>query len=206
MRISVRVDEDALRRRLSEILPITILLDDDRGMEGRWVTIGPPQKVDLIAGEGLRLAASGELRWPITSLAVTVRIASLQLLIRPIVVGVGPTTRVLFRPLIEHADFERLPDFVDRGIVAIINRALEARSQHLAWHVADTLCQRFALPTTLVPLETASIDVVSAELTIDATAIQLEVSLDLEVARVGSAAGPAVGGGHQPNAFGFEPR
>ena len=119
---------------------------------------------------------------------MTVRIASLQLLIRPIVVGVGPSTRLLFRPLIEHADFERLPDFVDRGIVAIINRALEARSQHLAWHVADTLCQRFALPTTLVPLETASIDVVSAELTIDATAIELEMSLDLEVARVGSAA------------------
>ena len=43
MRISARLDEDALRRRLGEILPITVLLDDDRGMEGRWVTIGRAQ-------------------------------------------------------------------------------------------------------------------------------------------------------------------
>ena len=200
MRISAQVDEDALRRLLGEILPITLLLDDDRWMEGRWVTIGRPQKVDLIAGEGLRLAASGELRWPIKTLPVTVRIASLQLLIRPLVVGVGPSTRVLFRPLIEHADFERLPDIVDRGIVAIVNRALEARSQHLAWHVADTLCQRFALPTTLVPLETASIDVVSAALTIDATSIELGVSLEMDVTRVGSAAASPVGGDQPPAA------
>ena len=200
MKFSARLEEDALRRRLDEILPITILLDDDRGMEGRWVTIGRAQKVDVIPGEGLRLAASGELRWPIKTLPVTVRIASLQLLIRPIVVGQGPSTRVLFRPLIERADFERLPDFVDRGIVAIVNLALEARSQHLAFHVADTLCQRFALPTTLVPLETARIDVVSAALTIEATAIELGVSLEMEVARVGSAAASPVGGDQPPAA------
>jgi hypothetical protein len=200
MQISARLDEEALRRMLGDILPITVLLDDDRGMEGRWVTIGRAQKVDLIAGEGLRLATSGELRWPIKTLPVTVRIASLQLLIRPIVVGAGPSTRVLFRPFIEHADFERLPDLVDRGIVAIVNRALEERSQHLAWHVADTLCQRFALPTTLVPLETASIDVVSAELRIDATTIELAVSLDLDVIRVGGAAASPPGGDGRPAA------
>ena len=57
-----------------------------------------------------------------------------------------------------------------------------------------------ALPTTLVPLETASIDVVSAELRIDATAIELGVSLDLEVARVGSAAASPVGGDQPPAA------
>ena len=200
MRISARIDEEDLRRQLGEILPITLLLDDDRAMEGRWVTIGRAQKVDLIAGEGLRLAASGELRWPIKAVPVTVRMASLQLLLRPVVVGAGPSTRVLFRPLIEHADFERLPDFVDRGIVAIVNRALEARSQHLAWHVADAFCQRFALPTTLVPLEMASIDVVSADVTIEATAIELGVSLGMDVTRVGSAAAPPVGGDQPPAA------
>ena len=44
--------------------------------------------------------------------------------------------------------------------MSLINRTLEARSQLLSWHVADSLCQRFALPVTLVPLETASVDVV----------------------------------------------
>jgi len=117
MDINVRLDEATLRRMLGEILPITVLLDEDGGSDGRWVTIDRARRLDVIPGEGVRLATSGALRWPISIVPMTVRLVALQVLLRPVVVGSGPTTRVLFRPLIEAADFERLPGFVDRGIV-----------------------------------------------------------------------------------------
>ena len=66
---------------LGDILPITVLLDDDRGMEGRWVSIGHAQRLELVPGEGVRLATSGELRWPFKLVPVTLRLVALQ--IRP---------------------------------------------------------------------------------------------------------------------------
>jgi hypothetical protein len=176
MDIKVRLDEVTLRRLLNDILPITVLLDDELGIDGRWVAIGRAERLDLIPGEGLRLATSGELRWPLKVAPVTLTLNELQLVVRPIVVGEGPTTRLLFRPRIEHIDLERLPGFVDRGIVALVNRTLESRSQLLAWHLADSLRQRFSLPETLIPLETASVDVVSSALTIDEHGIELTVT------------------------------
>ena len=186
------MDEVTLRRMLGEILPITVLLDDDGGSERRWVTIDRAYRLDIIPGEGVRLATSGAMRWPISIVPVTVRLTHLQVLIRPIVVGSGAATRLLFRPQIEQADFERLPGFVDRGIVAIVNRALEARSDRLAWDVATSLGRQFELPATLVPLERARVDVVSATVTIDDQGIALGVTLDMSVARVGGETSPPV--------------
>ena len=199
MDIKVRLDEGTLRRLLNDILPITVLLDDELGMEGRWVAIGRAERLDLIPGEGLRFATSGELRWPLKIAPVTLTLTELQLVVRPIVVGAGSATRLLFRPRIEHIDLERLPGFVDRGIVALVNRTLEARSQLLAWNVAESLGQRFSLPDTLIPLENARVDVVSASLAIDEHGIDLAVTLDMNVTR--TAVAPAVGGGQQPASF-----
>jgi hypothetical protein len=202
MDIKARLDEQTLRRMLGDILPITVLLDDERGMDGRWVKIGPADRFELLPGEGVRLATSGELRWPVKiAPLMTVTLNDLQVLVRPIVLGEGPSTRVLFRPRIERMDLQRLPSFIDRGIVALVNRELEARSQLLAWRVADSLGQRFSLPETLIPLETASVDVLAASLTIDDHGIELAVTLDMNVTRVGNAAAPAVGGGEQPATF-----
>jgi hypothetical protein len=195
MDINVRLDEATLRRMLDEILPVTVLLDDPGETNARWVTIERARRLDLIPGEGIRLATSGAMRWPISFVPMTVRLAALQLLLRPIVVGDGPTTRVLFRPFIEHADFERLPGFVDRGITAILNRALEKRSERLEWRVAESLALRFQLPETLVPLERARVDAVAAALSIDEGGISIGVTLNVGVARAGDdEASPVIGG------------
>src|SRR5262245_47950084 len=104
MDIRARLDEETLRRMVGDILPITVLLEDEGGLEGRWVKIGPADRLDLIAGEGVRLATSGELRWPFKIAPMTLTLNELQVLVRPIVVGEGRSTRVLFRPRIEHLD------------------------------------------------------------------------------------------------------
>jgi hypothetical protein len=195
MDIRARLDEETLRRILGDILPITVMFDDDQGLEGRWITIERARQLELIPGHGVRLTTSGELRWPFKIAPVTLRVASLQVLVRPVVVGEGAATRVLFRPYIEEADLRKVPDFVDRGIVAIVNHAMEARSELLSWHVANSLGKRFSLPATLGPLETATIDVVTAELKIEARWIDLCVSLAMNVSRVSDAPAPPVGTG-----------
>jgi hypothetical protein len=195
MEISVRLDETTLRRMLDDILPITVLLDDPGEAIGRWVTIERARRLELIPRQGIRLATSGAMRWPISFVPMTVRLAALQLFLRPVVVGDGAATRVLFRPLIEHADFERLPGFVDRGIVAIVNRALETRSERLEWRVAESLALRFQLPETLVPLERARVDVVSAALSVDERGLSVGVTLDVGITRAGDdQASPPLGG------------
>jgi hypothetical protein len=183
MDIKARLDESTLRRILGDVLPITVLFDDDQGFEGRWVTIERARRVEIVPGLGVRLSTSGELRWPFKVIPVALRLAALQVLIRPVVVGDGLATRVLFRPMIEEADLRRVPDFVDRGIVAIVNRALDSRSELLAWHVANSLGHRFSLPATLGPLETAHVDVLSAALSIEEDSIDLAVTLDMGVTR-----------------------
>ena len=70
---------------------------------------------------------------------------------------------------------------------------METRSERLAWDVAESLCQQFELPATLVPLERARVDVVSAAVTIDEHGLTLGVTLDMSVARVGGGASPAIG-------------
>lgn len=183
MDIRARLDESTLRRILCDILPVTVLFDDAQGLEGRWVTIERARRVEVVRGLGVRLTTSGELRWPFKVIPVALRLASLQVLVRPVVAGQGPATRVLFRPLIEDADLRRVPEFVDQGIIAIVNRALDSRSELLSWQVANSLDRRFALPATLGPLETASVDVVSAALTIEEDSIDLTVKLDMSVSR-----------------------
>jgi hypothetical protein len=183
MDIKARLDESTLRRILGDILPVTVLFDDDQGFEGRWVTIERARRLELVPGMGVRLSTSGELRWPFKVIPVSLRLASLQVLVRPVVVGEGFSTRVLFRPLIEDADLRRVPDFVDRGIVAIVNRALDSRSELLSWQVANSLGRRFSLPATLGPLETAHVDVLSAALSIEKDSIDLSVKLDMGVTR-----------------------
>src|SRR6185503_6277800 len=96
MDIRARLDEKTLRRMLGDILPITVLLEDDRGLDGRWFSIGPAERLDLIPGEGVRLSTSGELRWPFKLAPMTLKLTELQVLVRPIVVGEGLATRVLF--------------------------------------------------------------------------------------------------------------
>jgi hypothetical protein len=205
MHIRARLDDADMRRVLGEILPVTVLFDEDQGLDGRWVTIDRARELEMVPGEGIRLATSGELRWPVSVVPVTIRLTALQVLLRPIVVGQGVGTRLLFRPLIEEADLQRLPGFVDRGIVAIVNRALEARSELLAWRVADSLGLQFQLPATLGPLETANVEVVSAGIEIDERWMELSVSLQMSVSRLSGAPLPPAGGSQRRPRIGLVP-
>jgi hypothetical protein len=183
MHITAQLEGETLRRLLDDILPITVLLDEEQALDGRWVRIDRAQSVEIVPGESLRLVSAGELRWNVGPVLATVTVHRLALMVRPLVTGEGASTRLLFRPRIEEADFRRMPAPLDRGIVAIVNRALERRGDALGWDVGRSLSRSFGLPGVLVPLETAGVDVLSAEVAILQDCIALTVSLAMRVSR-----------------------
>ncbi len=166
------------------MLPITILLDEAHGLDGRWVRIDPVRRLEVRAGEGVRLITSGELRWTAGFLPLTITVERLVLMLRPIVVGTAAASRLLFRPVLEEIDLRNVPALLDRGIVGLVNGALEARSERLAWDVGRTLALRFVLPNTLDPLEAAAVDVEAARVRVRDDVLELTVTLTMRISRV----------------------
>lgn len=184
MQITVELDRETLTRLLAELLPITILLDEAQRFRGRRVRIDPVQHLEMRADGGIRLITSGELRWIFGVLPVTVAVERLVLVLTPIVVGTGVASRLLFRPVIEEADLRHVPALLDRGIVRLVNGALETRSGRLAWDVGRTLALRFVLPDALDPLEAAAVDVEGARLRVRDGVLELTVALTMHISRI----------------------
>ena len=184
MHITVHLEKAVLSELLAELLPITILLDEDDGRRGRWIRIDRARHLELGPDETIRLVTSGRLRWSLGPVPITLTVQRLVVLLRPIVVGTGASSRVLFRPVIETADLQRIPAFLDRSLVGLVNRALDARGDRLAWDLGRTLALRFVLPDTLIPLEAAQVDVATAQARVIGDAIELIVSLTMHISRL----------------------
>jgi len=184
MHIRVELDKATLKQLLAEMLPITIALDEAQGLDSSCVTIDPVRELQIGADESIRLITGGELRWMVGFLRVTTTVERLVLVIRPTVVGTGASSRLLFRPMIEEADLRYLPALLDRGLVGLVNGALAARSERLAWDVGRTLALRFVLPNTLDPLEAAAVDVGAARVRVRDDVLELTVTLTMRISRV----------------------
>ena len=184
MHITVHLEQAVLSDLLGELLPITILLDEDDGLQGRWIRIDRARHLALGPDETIRLVTSGRLRWPLGPVPLTLTVQHLVVLLRPVVVGAGASSRVLFRPVIETADLRRVPSFLDRSLVGLVNRALDARAVRLAWDLGRTLAKRFVLPDTLIPLETARIEVAAARIGVIGDTMELTVSLTMHISRL----------------------
>jgi len=74
MHIAVELGEATLRQLLAELLPITVLLDEAQGLEGRWIRIDPVRAFQFSLGEGIRLATSGALHGLMESVSEGARI------------------------------------------------------------------------------------------------------------------------------------
>ena len=124
------------------------------------------------------------MRWVIGFLPVTITVERLVLMLRPFVAGAGAASRLLFRPVLEEADLRTVPALFDRGIVGLVNSALETRSERLVWDVGRTLALRFVLQNTLNPLEAAAIDVEAARLRVRDDLLELTVTLTMHISRL----------------------
>ena len=182
-----RLEESTLREILDELLPITIALDDpdkpDGPNPGRWVRIEPAKEVDFIAGEGLRLVSAGQMRWVTAGVPVEATLHSARVMLRPQVVKDKHGGRLVFRPSLESADLKNVPALLDRGIVAVVNRQLEARGDELAWDFGRTLSVAVPVPPALQGIASLQLDARNASVTVTADAIELGLTVSLHFLR-----------------------
>lgn len=181
MHITAQLDESTVRQLLEQLLPVTVMLDDEDA--DRWFRIDPARSVDFAAGEGLRVAVAGQLSWTLAGVQVMLTIHAAQLLLRPSVVGEGSEGRLLFRPSLEQMDLKNVPGLVDSGIAGLVKLRLENEGDKLAWHFGRDLTARFPLGKDFVDLESFVLGVGTAAVTVLANAIVLDLPLTLGFAR-----------------------
>lgn len=123
MEITARLDAETVTNVLRTLTPLTVHLDDDaRG--DRWFRLDPPDAVEFVAGEGLRVQSTAMVQWTVAGLKIPFTIRSLQVMLRPIIVDAALGGRLVFRASIEKADLKNVPDAIDAAILDHVNERL----------------------------------------------------------------------------------
>jgi hypothetical protein len=182
MQLSARLDESTLRSILDELLPVTLLLDEgDR--DGRWVRIEPTRVVDFIAGEGLRLVTSGRIRWITAGVPIEATLHSAEIMLRPRIAADVSGGKLVFGPSLEAVDLKNVPSFLDRGVVALVNRQLAARGEELAWDFGRSLGFTVAVPKLLEGVAALSLAAHGGTVNVTSDALELGLKLRLDFLR-----------------------
>jgi hypothetical protein len=180
MHIQARLDEATLRQLLDQLLPVTILLDDEGQNGGRSISIEPATTVDFVKGEGLRLVAGGRIRWTAAGLPVDATLHSAHVMLRPLVAADKHGGRLVFRPSLEEADLKNVPALVDRGVTALVNRQLESRGDQIAWDFGRTLAFSVPMPPALSGVESLQLSVRNGQVEVSDHAIELSLTLSIQ--------------------------
>ena len=189
MPLQVVLEKDSIVGAIHELLPLRIHLDPPvKGRpapSGRFIELGTPTLVELVEGQGVRVACGAQVRWAL-GLSVTVRLHRVQLLLRPEMrrdPARGDGLCLAFQLHIEDADLSGLPAFVDDHLVDLVNGELRTRPLLLAWRLGESLSHRFALPPVLEPIDALALDVAGANVSVGADAIRLAIDFYLTVQR-----------------------
>jgi hypothetical protein len=135
---------DDLDKAVREFCPLRISLERDGN-----VLISDPRDLELVEGVGLRVSVTVEFHWPILGIQIPVSVRSATLDVRPQILEKPEGEELTFKLRLDDVDLSILPEFVDRGVVDLVNAELEAKHVELSWSFTRTLSHVFALPDAL---------------------------------------------------------
>jgi hypothetical protein len=174
-----------LEMLLGQLTPLRIHIGAADGPE-RWIELDRPTELRLEPGVGARVRTSGRFRYTTANVPVHAEIRSVGLTLRPRVVDDGPAgMRLAFGIDIEDGDLVMVPDRVDDGIVALVNRQLTPGTTNLTWRFSDTLAAELGLTPRMQPVERLTTKVTDGEVEVDATAVRFRVRLMPALHRTG---------------------
>ncbi len=160
----------------AELLPMPFKL----GADGE-LRISDPRELQLVPGTGLRLTVSCHLHWPVLGIEMPLSIRGATVMVEP-EIAEGPKSKALvFKLRLDELDLSMLPAFLDRGIVGLINRELEAKHTELSWNFSDTLSHVFDLPDGLRPASAISLVASAGRVKVTADAVALAVLFEAHV-------------------------
>jgi len=184
MWIEAIISKDDFAAAVRQMTPLRIHFDDN-DKTNRWLYLGKPTSVELVAEKGIRISCPAEIMWSVVGVNVPFKLHTMQVLMRPEIVA-KPTGHILvFNLELEEADFKGIPALIDHGIVKGVNSALAA--QELAWDFTKTLTNSVKMPKLLDPIETLEIKVNWGKRRVDDEAVVLVISFQLDfIRRAGS--------------------
>lgn len=177
------ITQEELRVWLRELTPLRIHINGPEDPE-RWIELDEPEEVHLEAGAGAVVRTSGRFRYEWKGLPVKGEIRQVTVRLSPTIVESDPAGKALaFQLDIEGGDLVNVPDKIDEGIVAIINKAITAHSTGLVWNFTETLDSRFDLGPNLQQLEALGTRVEDGEVQVTDHEIRFRLTLRLDVLR-----------------------
>jgi hypothetical protein len=185
MWIEAIVTRDDLHRVIGECCPLRISLGG-----GGSLLLSDPRDLVLEAGVGMRLAVTVEIHWPVLGIQLPVSVRTAVLEVMP-AISEKTGGSLSFKLHLDEVDVSVLPEFVDRGIVDLVNKELEAKHVELSWSFLKTLSHVFELPDALVSARAVDVRASWGSVKITSEALVLAVSFDVRIQPRGSEPGPS---------------
>ena len=176
MRIEAILSKDDLAKVAGELSPLRI----DIG-KGGSIVLSAPRDIELVPELGLRMTVTTEIHWPVLGIQIPVSVRSATLEVRPQIVENAGVDALTFKLHLDAVDISILPALVDRRIVDLVNKELEAKHVELAWSFTKTLSHVFALPEALATVGALDLCAASGRVKITGEAIALAVSFQARV-------------------------
>jgi hypothetical protein len=147
------ITRDDLARVLGEAFPFRVRLGE--AGSDHFLSLTSLGDVRLVAGSGLRIECNAHVHWPLLGIDFPVEVSDLALLLVPTVEEGKNGERLVFRAVIERADFGGLASpfaLIGEQVISAINSKLAADGAELAWDFTRALTFLAPLPSLLDPL------------------------------------------------------
>lgn len=184
--IAAMLDHDTVRQLLSEVLPLTVDLGDESHKD-RWIVIDPPQLLEFVPAQGIRVQTSAKLHWTVAGVGVPFTVNSIRLLLKPVVDAAKARLNLVIK--LEETDLANVPKMIDRSVVTQLNARLEGRPDVLGWNFGKTLAIRLALSEKMAPLEAFEMNAGAMGVEVSRDALRIDLALPMQFLR--RAAAPA---------------
>ena len=162
----------------AQLTPLRISLDENS--DKRFLALGPPQHVGLVASRGLRVVADVQFQWDVIGIALPVSMKRVSVLLTPSIAEIDGQAALLFGVRIEDADLSALPSFVESVLLDTVNDALAKREASICWRFMETLDFSFRLPVLVSPRYRVRLFAASGTVRVDSHALVLSVDWGLE--------------------------
>ena len=181
------VSKGDLAELAGKICPLQFNLGD-----GGRLSISDPRDLELVPGVGLRTTVTAQIHWPVLGVQIPLSIRAATLEVRLEVVRSAAGDALAFRLHLDDADISLVPAFVDRGIVGLVNKELDAEHFELAWAFTKALSHAFAMPKALVSAVALDMRAVSGRVEITSERLAFAVLFQARVESRGIVPSPTV--------------
>jgi hypothetical protein len=183
LHVTAVLDRATVSELLSELMPLTIPLDDEEPHR-RLIEVERPSLVEFVPDVGLRVRTKAKVTWTLAGMSLPWVLHSITLLARPVITG-GKKDRLDFDIRVVEADLQHVPDLLDEGIVAVVNQRLATFEGKVGWTFGETLDLRVGLPALLRPVESFSLGAEAGAVTVAEEGLRLSFELALRFDRAG---------------------